>query len=253
LPRAVTWDKMGHGDDIAADGRIRRTDSMPAEIVAHRGVNREAPENTLPAFQRALDVGVQGIELDVQITRDGVPIIHHDPDLRVTGQVTDWLLISVLALSEFRKLSAAPTLEEVLDLVDGRCRVYVEIKAVAAVESVVEQLKGRHSWCALHSFDHRAVAKARSLDADLATGILLVSYLVDTVSAMRAANARDVWQKTEFIDRALVDGVHDAGGRVIAWTVNDVGRARRLSELGVDAICTDMPRELLVELGRTPE
>jgi glycerophosphoryl diester phosphodiesterase len=224
----------------------------PVEIIAHRGANREAPENTLPAFQRALEIGVQGIELDVQLTRDGMPVVHHDPHL--PGKMRDGsrMAIAAVEMSELRNWSPAPTLDEVLYLVDGRCRLYVEIKAAAAVEPVVGRLKNRRSWCALHSFDHRVAERARSLDAELATGILLVSYLVDIAGAMRAAKARDVWQQADFIDRELVDHVHGQGGRVIAWTVNDASQGLALVETGVDGICSDTPRELLAALTPSP-
>lgn len=212
----------------------------PVEIVAHRGANREAPENTLPAFRRAIELGVNGIELDVQYTRDHVPVVHHDH--AIGGES---LSISSLALNEVRGMSDMPTLDEVLDLVDGRCRLYIEIKASAAVAAVVERLADRTSWCAVHSFDHRAVAQAHALDPRLSCGILLVSYLVDITGAMRNAHARDVWQNHDYIDGPLVDAVHGAGGRVIAWTVNDVARARVLAKIGVDAICSDVPNELL--------
>jgi len=241
---------MGHGADSAAGGGIHRFTgvSMPVEIVAHRGANREAPENTLPAFQRALELGVQGIELDIQLTRDGVPVVRHDPDLPPAPHEEHAVPIASLTMAELRWRSEVPSLDEVLDLVAGRCRLYIEIKAAAAVESVVQRVRARHSWCAVHSFDHRTVAQAASLAPELSTGILLVSYLVDVVSAMRAARARDLWQQADFIDRALVERVHDAEGRVVAWTVNDVDRARALSKMRVDAICTDTPGELLAAL-----
>jgi len=157
-------------------------------------------------------------------------------------------LIAALTVAELQERSAVPTLEQVLSLVNGRCRVYVEIKAPTAVESVVELLASRNSWCAVHSFDHRVVARARALDPQLAAGILLTSYLLDPLSAMRAAKARDLWQQTEFVDGELIRLVHGAGGRVVAWTVNDLDRAAALADLGVDAICTDAPRELLAGL-----
>lgn len=241
---------MGHGADPAADGAFQGDSGMsaPVEVVAHRGANREAPENTLPAFQRALEIGVQGIELDVHLTRDGVPIVHHDPYLLETAHDRGNTPIASLDLATVRRVSDAPTLAEVLELVEGRCRLYVEIKAAAAVHAVVSLLGARRSWCAMHSFDHRVSVTVRSLDPELTTGILLVSYLVDTAAAMRAAGARDVWQQVDFIDQGLVDAVHGAGGRVIAWTVNSVDRARALIHLGVDAICTDVPRDLIASL-----
>ena len=240
---------MGHGADLAAGAGFRRFNgvSTPVEIVAHRGANREAPENTLPAFARALELGVQGIELDVQLTRDGVPVVHHDPDLRRISPEQPAAIAS-LTMTELRSRTEAPSLDDVLDLVAGRCRLYIEIKAAAAVDSVVERIRDKTSWCAVHSFDHRSVARAASLDPELSTGILLVSYLVDVVSAMRAARANDLWQQADFVDRDLVERVHEAKGRVVAWTVNDIARARVFKDLGVDVICTDTPGELLAAL-----
>ena len=221
---------------------------MPIEIIAHRGANREAPENTLPAFQTALDIGVNGIELDVQLTADGIPVVHHDAFLRDSQASA----IATLSLSDLRQLSDAPRLEEVLTLVGARCRVYVEIKAATAVDAVVELLKSRLEWCTVHSFDHRVALRARALDPAIRTGILLVSYLVDVAAALRAANAADLWQHADFVDQELVDRVHAANGRVIAWTVNDIPRAKALVKMGVDALCTDVPRELLTGLNEGP-
>jgi glycerophosphoryl diester phosphodiesterase len=208
------------------------------EIIAHRGANREAPENTIPAFQRALDIGVDGIELDIHVTRDNVPIVHHDAVLPDGGR------IDRLDSADLERRTDAPTLAQILELVNGRSRLYVEIKAPAALVPSVELLKARTDWCSVHSFDHRVARRARELDSRLTAGILLVSYLVDIEHAMATASARDVWQQADFIDPELVTGVHRVGGRVIAWTVNDPGRARALDELGVDAICTDDPRGL---------
>ena len=214
---------------------------MTLEIIAHRGANREAPENTLTAFKRALEAGAQGIELDVHLTSDGGVVVHHDPILR-DGSKTP---IAALSLAAVQRRASAPSLDEVLELVDGRCRVYVEIKASRAVDAVAPLVEKRLDWCAVHSFDHRTVLRTRALNSGIQTGILLVSYLVDVAGALRAAGATDVWQNAEFIDRDLVEHVHGAGGRVVAWTVNDIARARDLAHMGVDAICTDVPRELL--------
>ncbi|HEX6943350.1 MAG TPA: glycerophosphodiester phosphodiesterase [Gemmatimonadaceae bacterium] len=214
---------------------------MKLEIIAHRGANREAPENTLTAFKRALDAGAQGIELDVHLTSDGHAVVHHDPLLRDGSKVP----IASLNLAAVQRRASAPSLDDVLQLVDGRCRVYIEIKASGAVDAVATLVEKRLDWCAVHSFDHRTVLRARTLNARIQTGILLVSYLVDVAGAMRAAGATDVWQNAEFVDRDLVEHVHTAGGRVVAWTVNDTARVRDLAQLGVDAICTDVPRELL--------
>jgi glycerophosphoryl diester phosphodiesterase len=213
------------------------------EIIAHRGANREAAENTIPAFERALAFGVAGIELDVHVTRDNVPVVHHDAVLPDGGR------IERLDSADLERRTDAPTLAQVLELVSGRCHVYVEIKAASALIPSAELLKTRTRWCSIHSFDHRVARNARTLDPAIGTGILLVSYLVDIEHAMTAAAARDVWQQADFVDEELVNDVHRAGGRVIAWTVNDSGRARQLAALGVDGICTDTPRDILGAFG----
>ena len=237
------WARTAQGTDIAKSPL-----TMPIEIIAHRGANREAPENTLPAFQCALDIGVSGIELDVQLTADGIPVVHHDAFLR-DSQASS---IASLSLADLRPLSDAPTLEEVLTLVAARCHVYIEIKAATAVDAVVELLKDRRDWCSVHSFDHRVALRVRTLNPDIRTGILLVSYLVDVAAALRAAHASDLWQQVDFVDQELVDRVHAANGRVIAWTVNDITRAKALGNMGVDALCTDLPRELHSGLNEGP-
>jgi glycerophosphoryl diester phosphodiesterase len=221
------------------------------EIIAHRGTPRELPENTLPAFRRALAVGADAIELDVHATRDGIVVVHHDaipraiaPDAALAGRP-----IATLAYDELRGFSVAgsapiPTLDEVLEEVDGRATVYVEVKGRGAERPSVGLLAGREAWTAVHSFDHRVARWVTESSPALRTGVLLDCYLIDSAAAMRAATARDLWQQWEFIDAELVRDVHAGGGRLIAWTVNEPEAARRLAALGVDGLCTDLPLEL---------
>jgi glycerophosphoryl diester phosphodiesterase len=232
---------MGHETDVAA-GWHGSSMTHRVEIIAHRGANREAPENSVAAFEKALEIGVDGIELDVQFSRDGVPLVHHDPV--IAGRP-----ILDLSAAEAQLLKPVPALRDVIVLVNRRCRLYVEIKAPEATMAVTEMLAPHAEWCAIHSFDHRIPAVA-ALHSDTPAGILLVSYLVDIVGAMNAAHARDVWQQADFVDQALVATVHGAGGRVIAWTVNNADRASELISLGVDGICTDVPREILAVTNR---
>ena len=213
------------------------------EIIAHRGANREAPENTIPAFARALDLGVDGIELDVHVTRDNVPVVHHDAVLPDGGR------IDRLDSTDLERRTDAPTLAEVLELVDGRCHVYVEIKEAHALVPSIDLLKDRTAWCSAHSFDHRSALQARILCPNLNTGILLVSRLVDLSHAFHAAKATDIWQHADYIDPGLVGDAHGGQRRVIAWTVNDIAQAQRLVAMGVDGICTDTPREMLGAFG----
>ncbi len=213
------------------------------QIVAHRGDTTSSPENSIQAFQDAILAGADGIELDVQLTKDQVPVVHHDPvipDPSGAGLIP----IAGLHLAELRRSRPVPDLAEVVALVRGRCQLHVELKAAGALGPVGELLAGQESWCAIHSFDHRTIAAAARRFPAIPRGILLVSRLIDPVAVLESSLARDLWQQADMIDQALLTAVHQAGKRVIAWTVNDESRARDLIRLGVDGICTDRPRLL---------
>jgi glycerophosphoryl diester phosphodiesterase len=219
------------------------------EVIAHRGTPREHPENSLPGFRQALEYGTNGIELDVHLTSDGVIVVHHDPSLHAPPgtppgaspslEIRDLTYDAVHA----RPLAPGvlvPTLSEVLDLVGHRATVYIEVKAPAAVDAVIQCASQTNVRCAIHGFDHRVARRASTIARDIPAGILLDSYLIDPGAALTNAGARDYWQRSDMIDADLVTRIHSAGGRVIAWTVNDVAQARQLAALGVDAVCTDI-------------
>ena len=222
--------------------------SRSPELIGHRGAPRERPENTLASILRALDLGADAVELDVHSTHDGVVVVHHDFVPRADTSVAALrgrpiAALTAAELSTFRVSGEPiPTLAEVLDAVGERGTLYVEIKGRAIESVLVATLSHACSLARVpvHSFDHRAVVRARAVEPRLVAGILLVSYLIEPDRALRAAGARDYWQEWTVIDEPLVDAVHGAGGRVIAWTVNDATEARRLASIGVDGICTDV-------------
>lgn len=222
------------------------------EVIAHRGMPRKSRENTLAGFAAAIEAGADGIELDVHATRDGVVVVHHDAHLPPPpGSPAGSLGVPIAALtfSELRRESFGggdiPSLDETLACVDGRATLYVEIKAPSIESRVVSELTLHRARAAVHSFDHRMSRTVREMARELPTGILTTSYLVEPERALRAAGARDYWQRWELIDSALVNRVHGAGGRVIAWTVNSSAAVSRLIALGVDAVCTDVTDEIV--------
>jgi glycerophosphoryl diester phosphodiesterase len=217
------------------------------EIIAHRGAPRQHPENSLPGFELAVRHGAVGIELDVHVTRDGVVVVHHDATVR------NGPLINTLTLRELHQYPLAPgveipTLAAVLDRMAQATPppvVYVEVKALLIEASVIEVLDRARVPTAVHAFDHRVAARVTAARPDIPTGILLDCYLIDPVAALRAAGARDYWLQWSFIDRDLVRRVHDAGGRVIAWTVNEPTDAAALRAIGVDGVCSDVAATLV--------
>lgn len=215
-------------------------------MVAHRGANRRQTENTLSAFHIALDEGADAIELDVHATRDGVLVVHHDPvahdmergeTLRLAE--VPWARVSGARLAGNQPI---PRLADVLTLAAARARVYVEIKGEHIEQLVVDVVRASRADCAIHSFDHAAIATVRDIAPDVPRGLLLDAgdpSVHRAVELLEAHDARDLWPHRSLVDQRLVDAVHDAGKRVVVWTVNAATDARRLAALGVDALCSD--------------
>jgi glycerophosphoryl diester phosphodiesterase len=217
-------------------------------LIGHRGAPRERPENTLPSFLRALELQADGIELDVHCTKDRVVVVHHDavpratpPSGRLAGRRIDELTFDELQGFSVRGLALVSTLEESLAVIRGRADVFVELKGAAVERETIAVIRDSPApeRCAIHSFDHAQVARARAIAPEIRGGILVDRPLPDLVALMAGAEALDLWASPELVDAALVAHVHDVGGRVIAWTVNRPEQALALATMGVDGLCTD--------------
>ena len=234
------------------------------QAIAHRGLRRAAPENSMPAFLAAIAAGAEGIELDVHAAADGTLFVHHD--FAVAGVVPSGVggaarPISTLDASRLSRIELAPgvtipRLDDVLEEIGGRVVLFIELKA-AAIEAAVVRCLRRHPDSvdrhAVHSFDHRVVRAMAGLVPPLRTGVLQASYPVDSCAVMRAAGATDLWQRLEFIDQPLVSSVRACGGRVIAWTSNAPVEWDEFARIGVNAICTDRVDEYVSHArGRMP-
>ena len=197
------------------------------EIIAHRGASRERPENTLAAFERAIELGAGGVEFDVHLHPDGALRIHHDP---------------LPAGASAEQLRTLPTLQESLRvIVGGGLTAYCELKSAGSAPGTLAALTASGGNGAVHSFDHRLIAEARRLAPEIARGVLEVSYPVDPMHALEMVGGRDLWRQWPFVDEALVRTAHATGARVIAWTVNDPAVMERFAAMGVDGLCTDDP------------
>ncbi|MGQ0539418.1 MAG: glycerophosphodiester phosphodiesterase [Gemmatimonadaceae bacterium] len=210
---------------------------------------RQARENTLASFELALAADAGGIELDVHVSRDGIVVVRHDAWLEGESAERGPALADLTASDLARY--GVPPLDDVCELVGDRVALYVEAKAPRSAAAIVECLTGHQVRAAVHSFDHRVVHTVRELAPALPVGVLMSSYLMDPRDPLRTTGARDLWQHWELIDAELVNAVHAIGSRIVAWTVNDLSDARRLSALGVDAICTDDVRALASALDLT--
>lgn len=212
------------------------------EIIAHRGASRERPENTLAAFERALELGADAIELDIHATADSVLIVHHDPVVSKSDSSPPVPIVT-LSASEVEQYTfrgePIPTLPQVLDAVGDRCAVYCELKGADTAAETLIQLLRDGTRGAVHSFDHRLIAEAMQIAPSIPRGVLEISYPVDHTYALRAVKGRDLWRQRDFIDPELISVAHSQNVRVIAWTVNEPEMISYMAEIGVDGICTD--------------
>jgi glycerophosphoryl diester phosphodiesterase len=232
--------------------------------IAHRGASGHAPENTMAAFRRAVELGARFIETDLQITRDARVVAIHDSTLERTtdgkGQV------HLRTLDEIRALDAGawfrdgaksfaservPTLGEVLDFAKERDVVfYLEIKSGPAwgVEhAVVAALRDRNAAAGvvILSFDPASLDAVRRLDTTMMTGLLCEHPSGDLVERTVRAGARQLVARGDLITPQVVDKAHHAGLQVVAWTINEVEQMRRLIAVPVDGIITDYLDRLL--------
>ena len=214
------------------------------ERIGHRGAPRRYLENTTPSFQEALRLGADAVELDVHVTADGLPVVHHDPVLsaRVTPpslvrKSIDTLDGKQVASIDLGAGSRIPTLAQVLAVMKGR-KAYVEVKA-GDIQAVADVIDASGTTCAVHSFDHEAIVTARRLAPHIPRGILFDDWPEVPAAIVERTDARDVWPKNSLVTPARVRELHGMGCRVIVWTVNDAGRIRELTEWGVDGICSD--------------
>ncbi|WP_309119183.1 glycerophosphodiester phosphodiesterase family protein [Paenibacillus sp.] len=241
---------------------------MKNEIIAHRGWSAEAPENTLAAFRKALDAPyVAGLELDVQLSKDGVPVVIHDFTLQRTTNGTG--LVKDKTLAELKALDAGswfgdafrgepiPTLAEALAFAKGRGTVNIELKtaghmypglAEAAVKVIREA--GMEKDVYFTSFDHLVMLEAKSIAPDIRTGLLVGGRPIAMKYQFEATGADVLSIAYPYITPELVKETKELGIGLFAWTIDDVERIRAVAALDSSiAICTNRPDRAREALG----
>ncbi len=237
-------------------------------VFAHRGAREIAPENTLPAFQAALDMAVDGIELDVHCTSDGALVVIHDFAVDATTDGSG--LVAEKTLAEIRTLDAGayflpsftgtriPTLDEVFDLVGDRCIVNVEIKTNDhdggdQAEPLVRllQRRNRADQILVSSFNPMALLKMRALDPNVQIGVL---HMPTLPIFLRRAWSSDLVRPAAFhphfkgVDQGYMEWAKTVDVKVNTWTVNRVADAEHMAAFGVDTIMTDAPDRIFAAL-----
>ena len=216
-----------------------------ATIIGHRGAHGH-PENTIPSFELALDLGADGVELDVRRSGDGQLIVVH-------SSVAGSLAVKSNPFNRFRKLADGyeiPLFEDVLKTLSGRTFLDIELKEPGFEEQAIDLIKQHaDSRQVMNSGFHTVMLNKVY---DLLPGIRLgFIYNRTQDEALRHNSPIDVViPQFRLASRELIEEVHEEDLQVFAWTVNDEAEMRRLLSLGVDGIITDKPGMLAKVLAR---
>ncbi|WP_326632497.1 MULTISPECIES: glycerophosphodiester phosphodiesterase [unclassified Streptomyces] len=212
--------------------------------IGHRGVMGVEPENTLRSFVHAERAGMDAIELDLHLSKDGALAVMHDADVDRTTDGTG--LIAEKTLAELRELDAGqgervPVFEEVLDAV--RSPVQAEIKDVAAARALADVMRRRDlvDRVEVLSFHDEAVAEIAQLVPGVRTALVASRWKSDVVDRAKAVGATTLVLNIRRLTLEVVEQAHAEGLKVIGWVVNTQDHLRLARGLGLDGATTDFP------------
>ena len=224
-------------------------------VTGHRGAGFLEPENTIRSIRRAIELGVDQVEIDVHLSRDGKLVVIHDETLDRTtnghGFVRDY------TLAELKKLDAGkgekiPTLQEVIDAVKGKVMLQIELKEPAAADQVVKTVEdnGLVGDVIVTSFWHHAVKRVKELNPRIETGVLFACSPIDVAQLAINAGADALHANFNYVDSSMVEEAHRHGLKIRVWNPDDEYHLKRIAALDVDAIGSNRPDLLLKLLKR---
>lgn len=221
--------------------------------IAHRGSSGKYPENTLLAFKKALECNVDGIELDVHMTIDGVIIVFHDHYLNFLGKKTQ---ISKLLFAEIQTIvlpfdQKIPSLREVFDIIDKKCIINIELKgksiAKPVTDLILEYIEFKNWTCThflISSFDKNNLLDVAGMDQNLPIAVLEEFDVDQAINFAKYIGAYAINPNYILLNEQNMKRMHDKGFKVFSWTVNDTVDLERMITLGVDGIISDFPERI---------
>jgi len=235
-----------------------------SKILAHRGASHLAPQNTLAAFKKALEIGVDGFENDVHLTKDGEIVVCHNYDIDDTSNGTG--KISEMTFEELRRYDFGayfgkefegeriPTLDEFLELSRDLEVVNIELKVPKEkndlVKKTLDRVKafGMEENVIFSSFSYELLEESKALNPNVKTGFLydlkcshMFEISADPGAFCKKHSLDALHPVAFFINEEYVSKCHEAGIIINTWTVNDKDAMMQLNEVGVDGIITDTP------------
>jgi glycerophosphoryl diester phosphodiesterase len=229
-------------------------------VIAHRGASGHLPENTMPAYELAVELESDMIEVDLHCTRDGAIVVTHDEDLAGLGgrgEIADATLAEVRALDAGRG-ERVPTLDEVLDRFGARIPFDLEIKrgkrieypGIEAAAAAAVEARGLVAATLFSSFYDPVLARLRAVSPAARIGLLLSRRSGErALERARALGAEAIHPEVSLATRELVEAAHGEGLAVYVFTVDDPAEMRRLLDRGVDGLFTNFPERLRALVG----
>ena len=222
--------------------------------IGHRGAKGHIAENTLESIQNALDFGVNGIEIDVHRCATGELVVFHDFTLdRMTNGSGE---ISNYTLSELKQLKITgtykiPTLVEVLNLIDRKCLLNIELKgkntakeACRLINLYVAEKGWKYSDFIVSSFQHHELKTVFEINKKIPTGVLTKASVADAIEFAQKVKGIAIHPNVALLTSNNVKVAQEKGFVVIAWTANDIETINRIKKYGVDGIISDYPDRL---------
>lgn len=219
--------------------------------IGHRGAMGYEPENTLRSFKKALQLGVDMIELDAMVCGSGEVVVFHDRYLKRTTNGRG--SVSKKSLSDLKKLDVGEgeqisTLEEVLDVVNRKAKINIDLKGkrvlaptVRIIDDYVRTKGWRYDDFILSSFDRAALRKTARLKQKIPIGVLVSTSTVRVLSFAKRINAYAIHVSRRLVSPKFVDDAHRKGFKILVWTINDKSEIDYLKKIGVDGIFSDFP------------
>ncbi len=219
--------------------------------IGHRGAKAYATENTLPSIEKALELGVDGIEIDVHKCASGELIVFHDFTLdRMTNGSGE---VSKFSLSQLKSLfvnnhNRIPTLDEVLNLINKRCILNIEPKGSNTARSTMELINRfieNHGWnidqFLISSFQQKELETAHQISPGVKLGVLTKASVSEAITFAKTINAYAIHPNIALLTKANVQKAQKEGFKVISWTVNEKSSIERMKSYKVDGIISDNP------------
>lgn len=219
--------------------------------IGHRGAAAYIAENTIESIQKALEIGVDGIEIDVHLCASGELVVFHDLTLdRMTngsGEISQWKLeeLKVLRVNDKYRI---PTLVEVLDIINAQCILNIELKGVGTAAATCEIIKTyikEHNYNYDHfivsSFQHNELQDVYKIDKKIPLGVLTKASMEEAINFANTVKAKYILPNVGIISETGVKQAQSKGYNVIVWTANMKDTITRMKRYGVDGIISDKP------------